>query len=126
MFIALNSWFWPVRGCLKCLPSDWAKGPLCVLAGVTYTLVVDYTTLQRVTPTRLHCQIQSCRHLHASVAQLKLDSENVFIWTHNARLHSPVCVNRVMWFCGAFLAMRQPETKQSTGVKFCHGGMLLT
>jgi hypothetical protein len=39
---------------------------------------------------------------------------------------SPVCVNRVMWFCGSFLAMRLPETKQSTGVKFCHGGMLLT
>ena len=88
MFIALNSWFWPVRACL---PSGWAKGLLCrhvnVLASVTCTLVVNYTTLQRVTPTGLHCQVQSCRHLHASVAQLKLDSENVLIWTQNARLH---------------------------------------
>lgn len=125
MFIALNSWFWPIRACLKCLPSEWAKGPLYVLAGVTCTLVVNYTTLQRVTPTRLHRQIQSCRHLHASVAQLKLDSENVFIWTQNAWLHH-VCVNRVMWFCGSFLAMSLPETKQSTGVKFCLDCVLLT
>lgn len=72
MFIALNSWFWPVRACLKCLPSDCATGPLCrhvnAPAGVTCTLVVNYTTLQRVTPTLLHCQILSCRHLHALVA----------------------------------------------------------
>ena len=70
------------------------------LAGVTCTLAVSYTTLQRVTPTRLNSQILSWRHLHALVAQLKLDSENVFIWTQNERLHHVFHPSASKEWCG--------------------------
>jgi len=133
MFIALNSWFWPVRACLKCLPSDCAKGPLCrhvnVPAGVTCTLVVNYTTLQRVTPTpppSLSDTVMSPPACISGTANtglrkcINLDTECTA-----SSLVSPVCVNRVMCFCGSFLAKRLPETKQSTRVKFCGEGVLL-